>query len=251
MQKRSWLFWAAGGSAALLAAGALLVRAWKHEPEFYQAALTLPEPQARELSEKMLERLGALTGSVQRCGPWQTLVSGDEVNGWLATDFTENLAAALPEGMTQPRVHIDRDRVWLACRYGHGWTATVVHLEVEPFQVSQHAVGLRIHGVRAGALPAPLDGLLTGITTAAQRAGCHLAWEQSGACPTAILRTDMRRGDGARQQLEAVSLVEGKLYLAGRTILAGKPDDATSPAGQADGSTDVANQDSRNEARQR
>ncbi len=255
MPKRTWILTAAFSAVALAAAaGGALVWAWKFEPGFYQTALQLPQPQARELSDKLLERLGALTGSMQRSGPWQALVSGDEVNGWLATDFAENLSEALPQGMSDPRVQIDGDRVRLGCRYGAGWGATILHVEVEPFQVARNAVGLRVHAVKAGAVPAPLGSLLEGITVAAQRAGCHLAWEQSGACPTAILRTDLRQNNGARQQIEAVSLVDGKLYLAGRTIRPSKSDTAPSdsePSPADKSSTDVANQNSRNDARQR
>lgn len=253
MQRRQVLFLAAGGAVVLLLVITLFLRAWKFEPSFYQTALRLPEPQARQLSDKLLERLGAISGSVQRTGPWQALVSSDEVNGWLATDFAENLADALPQGMSEPRVQIDRDRVRLGCRYGRGWSATVVHLEVEPFQVSKEAVGLRIHAVRAGALPAPLGSLLEGITDAARNAGWSLAWEQSGACPTAILHTDLRRRDGRCQRIEAVSLVDGKLYLAGCTERPVKGAAGAETASTRDhhDSTDVANQDAHSDARQR
>lgn len=254
MSKRTIaLFGLTGGLLALVSVGAL-VRAWKHQPDFYQTALNLPEPEARQLSERLLERLGALSGSVNRSGPWKALVSSDEVNGWLATDFAENLSETLPANLQEPRVQIERDRVRLGCRYGHGWSATVVHLEVEPFQVARDAVGLRIRTVKAGALPAPLGGLLEAITHAAQNAGWQLAWEQAGACPTAILRPDLRRRDGTRQELEAVSLVDGKLYLAGRTIRPGQKSGAEETAGEfAAPATPpaVATQEGRQEARQR
>jgi hypothetical protein len=66
-------------------------------------------------------------------GEWRTVISADELNGWLATKLPEAFPELLPKSIRDPRVAITPDAVFLAAQSTIAGVDTVVSVEVEPF----------------------------------------------------------------------------------------------------------------------
>ncbi len=89
-----------------------------------------------------------------------------------------------------------------------------VYLTDKPNQVA-----LRLHGVRAGWVPVPLDQLLQRVRDAARQNGVDLVWSQQDGDPVAVFQVPakLERYPGRDIHLETVELGPGELRLAGRT----------------------------------
>src|SRR5262245_29949191 len=122
---------------ALAGAGTVVVwglyRAARQMPPFYRDALAV-QPAAQKSAGQQFER-NALTlhNHVHRSGQWMVRFTQDEINGWLAAELPVKFPKALPAGVTEPRVAIERRRMQLALRYSQGQVETILSLAAEVF----------------------------------------------------------------------------------------------------------------------
>jgi hypothetical protein len=77
-------------------------------------------------------------------------------------------------------------------------------------------VAVRIRQARAGALPLPIERVLTAVSEASRRAGAAIEWRQAEGDPVAVISIPRPRG-GKQILLESLRLGQGKLYVAGQT----------------------------------
>lgn len=207
-----------GGGLALLSLGVLGVYlGWRHEPAFYRRALATPPETLERGSNELVEQATALVNNIHRQGDWQTLFTADQVNGWLAVDVPKNHPHLLPDGLSEPRVALDRGRIRIACRRGSGRLANVVALDLEPYLLGPNELAIRIRGARAGWLPLPLEPILKQITAAMIEAQWPLRWDQAGGNPVAVITLDARRNDDKLLSVEALEVHNGELFVAGVT----------------------------------
>ncbi|HUY89168.1 MAG TPA: hypothetical protein VMV10_10565 [Pirellulales bacterium] len=208
---------------ALLVLGGTYVAA-RRVPRFYQQALqAAPEIRERQ-SDELLENAAALASCVRKEGSWRALFTADQINGWLAVDVAKNFPELFPQGVADPRVAIGPDRIAIACRYLDGPVETVLSLEGEAYVQEPNVLSIRILRARAGSLPAPLGGLLKGISNAADKAGMQLHWLQAEGDPVAVIRLQPPRDERNQlRQIETIELRDGEIYLAGRTTSASNP----------------------------
>lgn len=208
----------AGAGLLLLAVAGLfaLYRATQHVPEFYRKAIQADPATLAAASDQMLRRATALASDVKKPGRWQALFTADEINGWLAVDLVKNHGASLPPAIRDPRVHIEPDRLTLACRFRQGGLESVLSLIVEVHLAESNRIALRIRKVRAGALPLPLGDVLGELSEAARRAEYPIEWRQSGGDPVALIpvqAVDQR----AAVRIEKLVIRQGEIYLEGTT----------------------------------
>nr|MBF6571750.1 hypothetical protein [Candidatus Binataceae bacterium] len=118
----------------------------------------------------------------------------------------------------------------IACRYLDGPIETVLSLEGDAYVEEPNELSIRIRRARAGSLPAPLGGLLKGISNAADKAGMQLHWLQAEGDPVAVIRLQPPNDERNQlRQIETIELRDGEIYLAGRTL--GSGSDQPGPAG--------------------
>jgi hypothetical protein len=208
-------------SLALLSAALLvllcLYLASQYEPPFYREALDADPAEQEKASDQMLQQATALASALKKTGRWESVITADQINGWLAVDMVKNHPNALPPTLCDPRVIIDPDAITVACRFEQSGQSSVISLTVEPYMSELNVLALRIVKARAGLLPMPLGKLFDHITQAAHDMQLHLEWRQSGGHPVALLTLPAAEDDGRQVRIETLRLSDGEIYLAGRT----------------------------------
>jgi len=215
--------WIGSIAAALLAVTAfLLYRGTQHVPEFYEQALTASVPVAQQIQvgDDFERQALELHNQSTKLGRWQAEFTDEQINAWLAAILPRNHPQALPAGIRDPRVKITEQGVQVAWRYRIERFQTVVSISGQVYLTDKpNQVALRLHGVRAGWVPLPLDRLLQRVSDAARQNGVDLLWSQDDGDPVAVYRvpTQLERYPGRNVHLETVELQPGRLRLAGST----------------------------------
>lgn len=86
---------------------------------------------AEALSRRAVTKAAAWHASISRPGGWETAMSADEVNAWLAVDLPRNHSGWLPLGVTQPRIAFLPQHALLGARVGYGPLTAVALLDFE------------------------------------------------------------------------------------------------------------------------
>ncbi len=207
--------------AACLAVGCgLFAWAAKREPAFYRDRASpggggdaAPADPA-VLGRRLVSKLAALRADFLRPGPWETVVTEEEINAWLETDLPRNHATLLPAGLSAPRVALGPRRLQAGALVG----SVVVSVDADVVLRDVNQIGITITAARLGSLPLPRGPALQEV---ARRIGAL------------GLPTDLRRADGGAvlvvsmpatydpaatsHRLEALALRNGELVVAGVT----------------------------------
>jgi hypothetical protein len=221
------------GGLLLLALGVAGGVYWasQHVPHFYEEALSQEPAQQQAANDQLLENATALAASARREGHWSALFTADQINAWLAIDLPQNFPGLLPAEVVAPRVRLSPGKATIACRYEEGSISTVVSLNVELYVHEPNVLALRIHNVRAGAIPIPLSQVLEGVTRAAEEMNLRLRWLKAEGDPVALVTLPSTMGkDGIYYRLEVLDLRDGVMYVAGHTHRAGEEAPGDPPA---------------------
>jgi hypothetical protein len=210
--------------AATLGVGAVFLLlgiylAVRQAPAFYQRALAAPQDEQKTNGENFERSALALHNQLYEAGRWQTCLTQDEINGWLATDLPKKLPQVLPPGISDPRIAIEDETVHLAVRYRRSGVDTVLSISGEAYLTAQpNEIAVRLDRARAGMLPVPLARFLHEITSRAEKADMPLRWTEVRGAPVALLRLPLDRDEeGRRVVLEEIRWRDGQLLVAGRT----------------------------------
>jgi uncharacterized protein YpmS len=202
----------------LIAAGVLaLYVASQQVPDFYQRAMQADPAAQKAASDKMLQQTTAFVSDVKKEGRWQALFTEEQINGWLAVDLVKNHRDVLAASISDPRVQIEPDRMSLACRYQEGRMQSVLSLTVGVSLAESNAVALRIRKARAGAMPLPLDSVLSRVSEAARHAGQKIQWRQVDGDPVALISLDSAQQGRTAVEIDTIVLRKGEIYVAGTT----------------------------------
>jgi hypothetical protein len=212
----------AAAGVALFATAALLgvYRASRRVPEFYRKALAAPPTLQREGGQRFERHALALHNQFHHAGHWEVRFDQDDINGWLAADLPAKFPRALPPGVSEPRIAIDRGAVRLAVHYQRSGVDTVVSLSGQAYLTDQpNEVAIHVEQARAGLLPVPLGKFVQEITERAARANVPLRWTEAHGTPVALVRVPLALDDVQRRQfvLERLHFGDGELVVAGRT----------------------------------
>lgn len=207
------------GSVLLLAA-LTLVGIWRASqvvPDFYAKALR-SAPEAQQIaSETMLQKTAALASDVRKQGHWKALFTEEEINGWLAVDLRANHAESLPPGVVDPRVVISPGGLQMACRSKQAGIETVLSMALDVYLAEPNVLGIRIRGVRAGAIPLPMKDVLETISEIGRQMSLKIQWQQADGEPVALIHLRPTIGEGKPVVIETLELGEREIYLAGTT----------------------------------
>lgn len=197
----------ATGFTGCLVVVALLL---KHEPAFVRA--TAFDPDTERAAARMVTKGAALHAAIGRAGSWGAAVSDSELNAWLATDLPRNHAAALPAGLSAPRVCLEPGRIRVAARTAFGPLAATASLAVEVRLRAAGRLECAVTEARLGAIPVPAGPFVHRLAALLGRLG---------------LTTETRRLDGRSvivvslggrgRVLRGLSVDAGELVVAGTT----------------------------------
>jgi hypothetical protein len=220
-----------GGSAATLF---LLVR---HEPESYRLAAVPPGPERRQQSEKFKEDFTSLWNALHSEQEWDIHLTDKQINSYFAEGFKlEKLDEhLLPEGVSEPRVVFEDDKVRLAFRYGKGLWSTIISIDFNVWLTEEpNVVALKLFGLQAGSLPIGAQAVLDDLSEMLDNNGIQVHWYRDKGCPVAVLRfqTDQRE---TTVQLQYVHVEDHRITLRGKPVEPGTTRAAALPTSHHEG----------------
>lgn len=203
--------------------GATLWLLVRYEPNIYLQAAVPPGEQRHLLSEKCWQELMQLYNSVANAeepDPWGHRFTDSEINSYLAEHFVQSHLNEhlLPEGISEPRILIETDKIRVAFRYGSGLWSTVVSIDLRLWLVKgePNVVALKLIGFHAGALPVSAQSLLESMTKTCQDNGIGVDWYRDDGAPVALLRFQVEQPHPTLE-LETIKLEPGAIRIEGRT----------------------------------
>jgi hypothetical protein len=213
MSRRSFIV--AIGIVALLAGGgsAAAVLLLSYEPGHYARAAVTPGKQREKLSKDFQSEFSELlNGSGGR-------FTEEQINSFLEEAFMRSGLGEklLPDGVSEPRVVLEPERLRIAFRYRSSLLNTIVSISLRVWlpRAESNVVAVQIEGFRAGAMPFTAQWLLEHISETARQNGIEVNWYRHEGRPVALLRF---QADSARPtlQLKAVQLEQGSITIQGR-----------------------------------
>ena len=139
-----------GGATAAL----LLVR---YEPVPYLEAAVPPGATRAQKSEEFTRKFSNLFYDINNEQVWYAHFTDEQINSYFEENFVQSGldTRLLPEGISQPRLVVEPDRLHLAFRYGRGFWSTVISVDLRMWVVEKepNVVALELEGFHAGALP--------------------------------------------------------------------------------------------------
>ncbi len=221
MSRRSLLL--ATGILALLAGGVstvlcLLVR---YEPRPYIEAAVPPGPDRIELSKACTAAFIKLAlDATQQTDPvWDVHFSEKEINSYFAESFiTSRFDEPLEhEGISQPRVVIEPDKIRVAFRYGTGFWSTIISIDLQVWlpENAGTVVAMKLVGFHAGALPISAQSFFERVSDFGRQNNVEVNWYRDEGKPVALLKF---QADNPHPTLELqnIHLEKGAISIRGR-----------------------------------
>lgn len=192
--------------------------ATQQAPEFYVRQLAAEAASPSASSDAFERQALQLNNQIRKSDRWQARFRADEINAWLATDLPQKFPSMLPPDIQSPRVAIEAETFYLACRVQTPKLTSVVTLGVQPYVTSEpNVIALRVKQLRAGVLPLPLGKYLDQITEQCAQAGLPLRWSEEEGDPVALFTLPLTPEDFRNRlvRVEQIELEEGELILSG------------------------------------
>jgi hypothetical protein len=206
---------------AILAGTGLLVLVY-HEPGFYRRALIPPGPKREQLSTVCLGKFANL-GSCMKCSSgdsseWAVEITEEQLNSYFQEDFKKwgDCATLEKNGISDPRIVIEKDKVRLAFRYGTGLWSTILSFDVRVWLAKEpNVLVFEFLGRHAGALPISAQSILESISEHLHgKSSVEVTMYRHNGNPTAVVRIE---SDKSRPsfRLRRIELEDGKITIGG------------------------------------
>jgi hypothetical protein len=224
----------------LLVLGGLLTALFlmiQHEPEFYRNKEIPPGPLRTEQSRDCEARLITLLNDIaDGADTWQATLTEAQINSYLQERFIQSgLAGMMLKGISEPRVSIDDDVIRLGFRYGTPPWSTVVSVDLRVWQAPKetNVVALEIVSLRAGMIPLSSKFLMDQLTTIVRTGNrdIEVDWYRHEGNLVALLRFNGPK-QRSSNQLETLTVGQGKITIAGRSLNALPVKTESPPAAQ-------------------
>jgi hypothetical protein len=186
-----------------------------YEPPHYRQAETTPGKHRLQLSGEFLNEFCEFLSALNNGDGWGRF-SDEQINSYLAEGFVQSGMAEklLPEGVSDPRITFEAQRLHLSFRYRGAVLNSIISLSLRIWlpHSEKNVVALQLEGFRAGLLPCTSQWLLERISETARHNGIDINWYRHEGYPVALLRF---QSDQVRPTLhiKAVQLEPGKIFI--------------------------------------
>lgn len=210
------ILWIVG--VLLLAAGGLVGWAWwasKQVPSFYAEAMAsdLAPQERKQAAEEFVRATLRIVEDVEHADVWAEEFRQDQINSWLAEELRQKYPELAPEEITDPRVGLHEDSLWLGFHYtGPSWEG-VVSIEVRPFVPEPNKLAVEILAIRAGLVPIALGEVLQEIGQQVEMEGLPVVWTRRNGHDVALVTLD---GGPDGPVLESIEVEEGVIRASGK-----------------------------------
>lgn len=170
--------WLLAASAVLALAPVLVWTFLLHQPDFYRQLIVIPPEKRDKQARRFLNQSLQLRNDIINEKAWEAVFSAEEINSWLAEDLLKHFADLVPNGLRDPRVAFEPDRLMLAFEMDQGPLRSVVWAVLLVEVTRPNVVSLTIEKLRAGALPVPPEQVLGDLVAHARRFGLDVDWSR-------------------------------------------------------------------------
>ena len=206
--------------ATLLVLGVLVPLAiWRsltYEPPFYRELTSMDRAIRRVEADHFVSQTFQLRNDIANEGHWEASFTDEEVNAWLAEHLVSHFRDDIPEGVSEPVVVFDLDRVTLAFKLDQGPFTSLVWVVAELRVAGDNTIALSLEKIRAGAFPVPAEEIAARITRQARLNGLQIDWRQERGESVAYIRYSPTPGR-VDVVLERLSILDGRIFIGGRS----------------------------------
>ena len=192
----------------------------KKVPEFYERVTRNVPPDTAAQNQRLQQDVKQLQEDAAHQGSWNAAFTDSRINAWLIQELPNKFPQLLAKGVRDPRIVIEDDRLLLAARYRDKRIDTVVSMEIRAELTEEpNILAIRVHDLRAGALPLPLERFLKGITQEAAKGDVDVRWDITDEGPVALVTVPSEHPKFVVNPVvvESVKLVAGRLELFGHS----------------------------------
>jgi len=184
----------------------------------------------------------------EEAGRWQTLLTAEQLNGWLATQLEQEYPELAEQGLLDPRVLLKPDVVTFALRAEMHGVNAVVAIDLQPYATREGSLAIELAEARVGSATLPAAQILNQLEKSMGEQDNPLAggqlfkWTQNNGNPVLLvdLQSLLATADYLRS-LETVEIREGEIFVAGATTPRTPQTPHVADAGQSDtGQADAA-----------
>jgi hypothetical protein len=199
--------------------GTALVLLLHYEPGHHRRCVVPPGEEriqnSRTFTREFFDLLSAMSGK----DPWSKSFTAEQINSYLAEGFVHSGLSErlLPEGVSEPHVLFEVDRLRLSFRYRSGLINTIVSITMHVWlpRNETNIVAVGLEAFQAGLLPCKAQWLLERISEVARQNAIDVSWYRHEGTPVAILRF---QADQPRPtlQLTGVQIADGIILVSGQ-----------------------------------
>jgi hypothetical protein len=198
--------------------GTLLVLLLQYEPHHHRSSATPSGERRVAQSKAFYSKLSDLFSEMNGTAPWWQTFTDEQINSYLNEGFVNSGLAErlLPEGIREPRVLFEQDRMRLSFRYRSRFVNTVVSVTFRIWlpENEPNVVAVCMERIQAGLVPYSAHWLLERLAEAARQNGIEVNWYRHEGYPVALVRF---QADQPRTtlQLKAVRFQQGSITIHG------------------------------------
>jgi hypothetical protein len=210
------------GCLALLAGvvGLVVLLLIRYEPKHYAHAPLCSGERSTHCSREFLTEASELHSAVEAEREWYGRFTDEQINSFLKEDFIKMGLAEqyLPEGVSDPRIVFEPDRIHLAFRLRNGVLCTVISMDMKVWlsEGEPNVVAVQLEGFRAGVLPISAQWLLEQLSEMGRQKGIEVNWYRHEGRPVALLRFQADQPHPTLQ-LQVVKIEQGAIVIQGRS----------------------------------
>jgi hypothetical protein len=199
----------------LLGLGSILLLMLRYEPGHYREAVVEGERRAR-LSKEFFRAFSDFWNASQSSDrDWSGQFTDEQINAFIQAGQADTF---FPEGISEPRVVFEPERMRFAFRYRSGLINTIISISMKIWLPGSESnvLALRLEHIDAGLVPFSAQWLLERISEVARNNGIEVNWYRHEGYPVALIRF---QADQARPtlQLKAVQFEQGSITIHGRS----------------------------------
>jgi hypothetical protein len=172
--------------------------------------------ESKEFTRKFFDLLGEMNATA----PWAQTFTDEQINSYLHEEFinTGLSERLLPEGIREPRIQFEPERMRLSFRYRSGLLSTVVSVTLRIWlpENEPNVVAVCLERIQAGLVPYSAHWLLERLAETARQNGIEVTWYRYEGYPVALIRF---QADQPRPtlQLTGVRFEQGSITIHGRS----------------------------------
>jgi hypothetical protein len=190
-----------------------------YEPQHHRRSAVPPGDNRVQLSQEFYRLFFALVSDMNGKDLWQASFSDEQINSYLNEAFIHSGMSEklLPEGISEPRVAFEPERMRLSFRYRSRFVNTVVSITLRIWlpRNDPNVVVLQLEGLQAGLVPFTAQWLLERISEVPRKNGIDVSWYRHEGCPVALVRFQNDQPHPTLQ-LQAVQFEDHVITIRGR-----------------------------------